>query len=95
VAFAFGLLHGFGFAGALATTGVPAGDVPLALLAFNLGVEAGQLAFVLALLLLARAVRALRVDWPPGMQLVPAYAIGSCGAFWTIERSIAMLAGGP
>jgi len=95
VAFAFGLLHGFGFAGALATTGVPAGDVPLALLAFNLGVEAGQLAFVLALLLLARAVRALQVDWPRGMQLVPAYVIGSCGAFWTIERSLAMLSSGP
>lgn len=95
VAFAFGLLHGFGFAGALTTTGTPAGNVPLALLAFNVGVEAGQLAFVLALVLVARAVRTLRVDWPQGIQVVPAYVVGTCGAFWTLERSLALVLGGP
>ena len=50
VAFAFGLLHGFGFAGALSEVGMPAGHIPVALLFFNLGVEVGQLLFVAAVL---------------------------------------------
>lgn len=95
VAFVFGLLHGFGFAGALTTTGVPADYLPPALLAFNLGVEAGQLAFVLALLLLARVARALLTEWPRGARLVPAYVIGTCGAYWTIGRTLVLFAGGP
>ena len=59
VAFAFGLLHGFGFASGLSTTGLPQSEIPFALLMFNLGVEAGQLAFVLGVLLLERSFRAL------------------------------------
>jgi hypothetical protein len=85
VAFGFGLLHGLGFAGALAEVGLPADQIALALFAFNLGVEIGQFAFVAAMLgplaLLRRVTRA----WPAG-RLVPAYAIGSLAAAWVFER---------
>ena len=91
VAFAFGLLHGFGFAGALREVGLPQHDIPLALLSFNLGVEAGQLVFVGAVLLLMHAFRALRRQWPQALQLLPAYAIGAFGAFWTLQRMVMML----
>jgi hydrogenase/urease accessory protein HupE len=86
VAFAFGLLHGFGFAGALSAAGLPPSAVPLALVSFNVGVELGQLAFVALVLLLERGVRALGVRWPRPVQLLPAYVVGSLGAFWTIQR---------
>jgi hydrogenase/urease accessory protein HupE len=86
VAFAFGLLHGFGFAGALAEVGLPPADIPLALLTFNLGVEAGQLAFVAAVLgLLWLGRRAIAVP-PRWLREVPAYAIGSLATFWLIGR---------
>lgn len=86
VAFAFGLLHGFGFAGALAEIGLPKGDVPLALLAFNLGVEAGQILFVVAMLVLYRAASAL-FDIPVGSsRRYMAYAIGTVAMFWLFER---------
>ena len=64
VAFAFGLLHGFGFASALTSAGLPRADLPLALLSFNVGVEIGQLGFVLLVLLLERAFRILQIHWP-------------------------------
>jgi len=86
VAFAFGLLHGFGFASALSHAGLPPGDVPLALLFFNIGVELGQLAFVAAVLLLIRASRVFLKSLPPRAELLPAYVIGSLGAFWLIQR---------
>jgi len=86
VAFAFGLLHGFGFASALSHAGLPPGDVPLALLFFNIGVELGQLAFVAAVLLLIRASRVFLKSLPPRAELLPAYAIGSLGAYWLIQR---------
>jgi len=86
VAFTFGLLHGFGFASALSHAGLPPGDVPLALLFFNIGVELGQLAFVAAVLLLIRASRAFMKSLPPRAELLPAYAIGSLAAFWLIQR---------
>jgi hydrogenase/urease accessory protein HupE len=86
VAFAFGLLHGFGFAGALAEVGLPQVDIPLALLTFNLGVEAGQLAFVAAVLALMWAGRWAIVEPPRWLPPVPAYAIGSLAAFWLIGR---------
>jgi hypothetical protein len=85
VAFAFGLLHGLGFAGALAEAGLPRDHLPLALLAFNLGVEAGQLAFVAACLpalALARRVGAGRA-W---VRLGPAYVLGSLAAAWLLDR---------
>ena len=86
VAFTFGLLHGFGFAGALAEVGLPPADIPLALLTFNLGVEAGQLAFVAAVLVVVRAVRPVVAGMPRWLEPVPAYAIGSLAAFWLIAR---------
>jgi hydrogenase/urease accessory protein HupE len=82
----FGLLHGFGFAGALAEIGLPAGQIPLALLFFNLGVEAGQLLFVGAVLALIWLWRRSRVAIPPWAGLAAPYAIGSIAMFWVIER---------
>ena len=93
VAFAFGLLHGFGFASGLAAIGLPQGDIPLALLMFNVGVEIGQLAFVALILLLHRAFRVLEVRWPRVVELVPAYVVGSLGAFWTLQRLVLMVEG--
>jgi hypothetical protein len=87
VAFAFGLLHGLGFAGALSQLGLPAGEIPLALLFFNLGVEIGQLMFVAVVLALAWALAQLQVRWPRWAQPLPAYAIGTIAAFWFIERA--------
>jgi len=86
VAFAFGLLHGFGFAGALREIGLPPRDVPLALLSFNLGVEAGQVLFVVAMLVFKGAVTAL-VDLPrrPARRLI-AYGIGTLSTLWLFER---------
>jgi hydrogenase/urease accessory protein HupE len=91
VAFAFGLLHGFGFASGLTTMGLPQTEIPVALLFFNLGVEAGQLAFVLAVVLLERAFRTLEIRWPRWAQLLPGYVVGSLGAFWMIQRTLMML----
>lgn len=86
VAFSFGLLHGFGFAGALAEVGLPQKAIPVALLMFNIGVEAGQLLFV-ALLLGARAVFVrLPLNFPAWAINVPPYAIGAVAMFWVFER---------
>jgi hypothetical protein len=93
VAFAFGLLHGFGFASGLAQLGLPKGEIPLALLLFNVGVELGQLAFVLVILLLERAFRQLQIHWPILVQRLPGYAVGTLGAFWTIQRVAILLRG--
>jgi hydrogenase/urease accessory protein HupE len=82
----FGLLHGLGFAGALAEIGLPPGDIPLALFSFNLGIEAGQVIFVAGVLALRGAVAFLPVRAPKGAELVPAYVIGSLAAFWFFER---------
>ena len=92
VAFAFGLLHGFGFAGALTSAGLPRAELPLALLTFNVGVEIGQVGFILLVLLLERSFRVLQVRWPRWVQATPGYAVGSLGAFWTIQR-VAILLG--
>ncbi len=88
VAFTFGLLHGLGFAGALVEVGLPEQSVPLALLFFNLGVEVGQLAFiVLALAVIALGRRWLKttLDWAP---TATAYAIGTVASYWMIERVV-------
>jgi hypothetical protein len=93
VAFAFGLLHGFGFASALTSAGLPRAELPLALLSFNVGVEIGQLGFIALVLLLERSFRTLEVQWPRWVEALPGYTVGSLGAFWTVER-IAVLFGG-
>jgi hypothetical protein len=90
VAFAFGLLHGFGFASAMSAAGLPPADLPLALVSFNVGVEIGQLAFVAVVLLLWRALRGLSIQWPAPARLLPAYVVGSLGAFWAVQRLGAM-----
>jgi hydrogenase/urease accessory protein HupE len=87
VAFAFGLLHGFGFASGLTATGLPRGEIPLALLLFNVGVEIGQLGFVCLVLLLERSFRQLEIRWPVWVAHAPGYLVGSFGAFWTIQRA--------
>lgn len=90
VAFVFGLLHGFGFASALSAAGLPPGDVPLALVTFNVGVEIGQLAFVASVLALAWGVRRLGLHWPRPIEILPAYVVGGLGAFWMIQRVSSM-----
>ncbi len=94
VAFSFGLLHGFGFAGALSEIGLPRGDIPLALFAFNIGVELGQLAFiavVLGIVAIVRKVRSTQRMRTRALRFAP-YAIGSLAAFWFIERVTAFAA---
>jgi len=92
VAFVFGLIHGFGFASALTSAGLPRHELPLALLSFNLGVEVGQVSFVLLVLALERSFRQLEIRWPRWVAALPGYAVGSLGAFWTIQR-VAILVG--
>lgn len=90
VAFSFGLLHGLGFAGALAEVGLPENSIPLALLFFNVGVEIGQLLFVGALLAGAAFVRRIAGPVDPRLSTVlPAYAIGGLASFWLVERVVA------
>jgi len=95
VAFTFGLLHGFGFAGALTEVGLPRTAIPAALLCFNVGVEVGQLLFIacmIAVFALARratrCIAVLRPDrpWTSWARAVPPYAIGSLAVFWLIQR---------
>ncbi|MGA7414810.1 MAG: HupE/UreJ family protein [Bryobacteraceae bacterium] len=86
VAFAFGLLHGFGFASALTSAGLPRQDLPLALVSFNVGVELGQLGFIALIVALERAFHILEVRWPRWAQALPGYTVGSLGAFWTVQR---------
>jgi len=93
VAFAFGLLHGFGFASALTSAGLPRHELPLALVSFNVGVELGQLSFIALILALERSFRILEVRWPRWAEAIPGYTVGSLGAFWTVQR-VLMLFGG-
>jgi hydrogenase/urease accessory protein HupE len=85
VAFVFGLLHGFGFAGALLDLGLPQGDTPLALLFFNIGVEIGQLIFIIAILT-ATVLTGRLITVPRVAPVALSYVIGSIGAFWVFER---------
>jgi hypothetical protein len=92
VAFAFGLLHGLGFAGALRDVGLPEHAIPTALLGFNLGVEAGQLLFVAGALALAALARRALPAASRGARLASAYVIGALAMFWVLER-VAAFAG--
>lgn len=91
VAFAFGLLHGFGFAGALADIGLPKENLLLALLLFNLGVEVGQLAVVCAGLGAVWAADRLGLRVPPRLALVPLWASGGLAAYWFVSRTVAIV----
>jgi hydrogenase/urease accessory protein HupE len=86
VAFAFGLLHGLGFASALREVGLPGNAIPVALLFFNIGVEVGQLSFIAVVLALMAAGRRVRFSLGDRAWKVPVYAIGSMAAYWTISR---------
>jgi hydrogenase/urease accessory protein HupE len=95
VSFTFGLLHGFGFAGALSEVGLPQTAIPVALLFFNVGVEIGQLLFVAAAVAFIACGRKIGERFRPttidsasltGLRLVPPYAIGSVAMFWVIQR---------
>ena len=86
----FGLLHGMGFAGALAEIGLPQGNVPLALLFFNIGIEIGQIAFVLLALAIWWVIeRKVAVNTERLMPL-PTYALGALSVMWCIERGLAL-----
>jgi hydrogenase/urease accessory protein HupE len=90
VAFTFGLLHGLGFAGALAEVGLPPLSIPMALLFFNVGVEIGQLIFIAVVLgaiaVVRRIARRLKVDAPSWWWRVPPYTIGGIASFWVVQR---------
>lgn len=91
VAFSFGLLHGFGFAGALAEIGLPSSAIPLALLFFNVGVEAGQLMFIAAVLGSFWLARRLRIRTPRWSPRAAAYAIGIVAANWLFDRTLPVI----
>jgi hydrogenase/urease accessory protein HupE len=91
LAMLFGLLHGLGFAAGLREAGLPSGEIPVALAAFNAGIEAGQLLFVLAVVGLRAAVAPLLSAPPVWLERVPVYAMGSLAAFWSFERLAALL----
>jgi hydrogenase/urease accessory protein HupE len=86
VAFAFGLLHGLGFASTLGRMGLPHSDIPLALLLFNVGVELGQLGFVIVFIGFVRSLATLEIRWPDWTRAIPAYAIGSSAALTFLQR---------
>jgi hypothetical protein len=95
VSSSFGLLHGFGFAAVLGETGLPQTEIPAALLFFNLGVEVGQILFVVAVIVLYQLIRLvgrtlldrdLSIDALRPLQAPAAYAVGMLASFWMIER---------
>ena len=98
IAFTFGLLHGFGFAGALSEVGLPQNAIPVALLFFNVGVEVGQLLFIAAVFAVVASARWSMRRFGLGfegsrpadlLRFVPPYAIGGVAMFWVIQRMAA------
>lgn len=90
VAAGFGLLHGLGFAGALAEVGLPQQEIPLALLAFNVGIELGQLAFVGAVLLVRAAVAPRLGALPAWLRAAPVTAMGGLAVYWCLDRGVSL-----
>ena len=93
LAFGFGLLHGFGFAGALSEIGLPEHARAMALFLFNVGVEIGQLLVVGVLLTLLHLSRAPRVHLPGGATQIPIYIMGIVSAYWFVERVLSLVSG--
>lgn len=91
IAFGFGLLHGFGFAGAMTNIGLPPENLPLALLFFNIGVEMGQILFVFVVLAAYRAHRILDINLPRWAEPVAIYGAGSVASYWFISRTAILL----
>ncbi len=85
VAFAFGLLHGFGFAGALTSIGLPQTTIPAALLFFNVGVEIGQILFILVVITVIWLLKKSKINFPNWVKLIPVYGIGYIASMWLIE----------
>ena len=94
VAFAFGLLHGLAFASELADFGLPLGELMMAVLLFNAGVEIGQILFIAVVLVVWVSLSKFRDDWPRWVKPFPGYAIGIAGAFWFVERTMALIFNG-
>ena len=87
IAFLFGLLHGFGFAGALAEIGLPEQAIPLTLIFFNIGVEVGQLLFIAMVILFGWLLKQLKQpQWIEKLETIAIYSIGGLSSFWLIER---------
>jgi len=86
---AFGLLHGMGFAGALAETGLPQMHLPTALLFFNIGVEVGQLLFILLLVVLGKLIT--KFSRAPWLHVAPIYLLGAVSTFWVLDRTSSLL----
>ena len=86
VAFAFGLLHGLGFASTLGKMGLPHSEIPIALLLFNVGVEFGQLGFVLVFIGFLRSLATVEIRWPNWTRAIPAYSIGAFAALTFLQR---------
>jgi len=93
VAAGFGLLHGLGFAGALAEVGLPQEEIPLSLFAFNVGIELGQLAFVAAVLGLRALLRPALERAPDWLHPLPANALGALSVYWCLDRAAGMVGG--
>ena len=91
VAFAFGLLHGLGFAGALASVGLPQEEIPVALFSFNVGIELGQVGFVATVLALRRLFAPALVAAPAWLARVPVTAMGSLAVYWCLDRGAQLL----
>jgi hydrogenase/urease accessory protein HupE len=86
IALVFGLVHGLGFAGALSEVGLPDHAVAAALVAFGLGVEVGQIAFLLVVMAALWVLERTRAAWIPRLALAGSYAVGVSGAFWLWQR---------
>jgi len=91
MALAFGFLHGLGFAGTLRQVGLPTEAIPLALFSFNLGIEVGQLTFVLTIVAASAAARPVLARVPAMTRAVPIYAMGSLAAFWMMVRALPLI----
>jgi len=87
----FGLLHGMGFAGALAETGLPQENLPLALLFFNVGIEIGQISFILGVLAIWYLLKRALAPWQERLMPIPVYILGSLSAMWCIQRGLEAL----
>src|SRR6185436_20437562 len=85
VAFAFGLLHGFGFAGALAEVGLPQQEIPVALFSFNVGIELGQVAFVTVVLALRHVLAPVLAGAPGWLARAPVTAMGALAVYWCLD----------
>jgi hypothetical protein len=85
------LLHGFGYASGLSLLGLPRGELLLALLLFNLGIEIGQDVIVLLVLALQRSFRQLEIQWPRWVWRLPGTVVGTAGVYWTLQTATALL----